>query len=44
MFRDGSWIPGFDGGVYTPIDNATWASATSAMCCAYEDDLSNVIL
>lgn len=40
-FRDGSWIPGFDGGVYTPISNEDWAAATSAMCCAYNDDIDN---
>ena len=42
QFRNGEYIPGYDGGVYTPISNATWAAATTAMCCAYEDNLANV--
>ena len=25
-FRNGDWITGFDGGVYTPISNADWAT------------------
>jgi uncharacterized protein (TIGR02145 family) len=41
-YRNGEYIPGFDGGVYTPIDNATWAAATTAMCCVYDDDLTNM--
>jgi uncharacterized protein (TIGR02145 family) len=41
-FRDGSWITGFDGGAYTPISNANWASKTSEAMCAYNDDVSNV--
>ncbi len=39
-----SWIPGFDGGVYTPISNATWAAATGPMCCAYDNDTSNILI
>ena len=41
-FRNGEYIPGFDGGVYTPISNATWAAVTTAMCCVYDDDLTNM--
>lgn len=41
-YRNGDWIKGFDGGVYTPISNATWAAATTAMCCVYDDDLTNM--
>lgn len=41
-FRNGDWIPGFDGGVYTPISNATWAALTTAAMCAYNDDWANV--
>jgi uncharacterized protein (TIGR02145 family) len=40
-FRNGDYIPGFDGGVYTPISNAAWAALTTPACCAYDDDLSN---
>lgn len=41
-FRDGNWIAGFDGGVYTPISNAAWAAKTTAALCAFNDDLANV--
>ena len=41
-YRDGSWIHGFDGGVYTPIDDATWQGLTTGALCAYNNDLSNV--
>ena len=41
-FRDGSWIPGYDGGVYTPISNAAYAALTTAWVSAYNDDLNNV--
>jgi len=40
-FRNGDWIPGFDGGVYTPISNSAWATLTTAALCAYNDDLDN---
>jgi hypothetical protein len=40
-FRNGDYIPGFDGGVYTPITNEAWAALTTPACCAYDDDLSN---
>lgn len=43
-FRDGSWIEGFDGGVYTPISNAAWVALTTAGVCAYNNDLSNVLI
>lgn len=43
-FRNGDWIPGFDGGVYTPITNATWAALTTPALCAYNDDLTNVLI
>lgn len=41
-YANGDWIDGFNGGVYTPIDNATWAAASTGMLCAYNDDLNNV--
>lgn len=40
--RDGSWIHGYEGGVYTPISNAAWASLTTAGLCAYNDDTLNI--
>lgn len=40
-YRDGSWILGYDGGIYTPIDNATWLGLTSGALCVYGDDLNN---
>lgn len=42
-YRNGDWITGYDGGVYTPISNSTWAAATTGMMCAYNDDESNAI-
>lgn len=41
-YRNGDWITGFDGGVYTPITNANWAAKTTEACCAYNDDLNNI--
>jgi len=43
-FNDGSWIPGFDGGVYTPIDDAAWAALTTGALCAYDNDWDNVFM
>lgn len=39
--RDGSWIPGYDGGAYTPISGAAWAAKTTLAMCYYGDDESN---
>jgi len=41
-YRNGDWITGFDGGVYTPISNAAWAAKTTEACCVYGDNLSNM--
>jgi uncharacterized protein (TIGR02145 family) len=41
-FRNGEYIPGFDGGVYAPITNAAWAALTTAALCAYNDDTDNI--
>lgn len=41
-FRNGDYIHGFDGGVYTPISNAAWAALTTAGVCVYDDDLNNM--
>ena len=43
-FRNGDWIPGFDGGVYTPFGNAAWAALTTGALCAYNNDWSNVLI
>jgi uncharacterized protein (TIGR02145 family) len=40
-FRNGDWIHGFDGGVYTPISNEDWAELTEPAMCYYLDDLTN---
>jgi len=40
-YRNGNWITGFDGGVYTPISNAAWAAKTTEAMCVYNDDESN---
>jgi uncharacterized protein (TIGR02145 family) len=41
-YRNGDWIPGFDGGTYTPIADAAWAALTTGALCAYDDDTDNV--
>lgn len=41
-WSDGSWIAGFDGGVYTPITNAAWEALTTAALCAYENQIENM--
>ena len=41
-WRGGTWIKGYDGGVYTPISNSDWASLDTSALCAYEDDINNV--
>ena len=41
-WSDGSWIQGYDGGVYTPISDVNWAALTTAALCAYGDDMTNV--
>ncbi|MDD4971906.1 MAG: FISUMP domain-containing protein [Paludibacter sp.] len=40
-FKDGAWIPGYDGGVYTPISNANWAAKSTGAVCVYGDDETN---
>ena len=40
-YRNGDWITGFDGGVYTPISNANWAALTTEGMCYYNDDENN---
>jgi len=41
-FRNGDWITGFDGGVYTPISNSAWAAKTTEAMCVYDDNLANM--
>ncbi len=41
-YRNGDWIHGFDGGVYTPISNSDWMALTTGAMCYYEDDESLV--
>ena len=41
-YRDSSYVPGYDGGVYTLIDNTAWAALTTGALCAYNNDWSNV--
>lgn len=36
-YRNGDWITGYDGGVYTPISNANWAAKTDEAMCFYGD-------
>lgn len=40
-YRNGDWIPGYDAGVYTPIDNTTWVGLTTGALCAYNNDINN---
>lgn len=40
-YRNGDWITGFDGGVYTPISDAAWAVLTTEAMCFYNDDETN---
>lgn len=39
-FRNGDYIHGYEGGVYTPISNANWAALTTEGMCFYNDDPS----
>lgn len=41
-YRDGSYIDGFNNGVYTPISDANWAAKTAGALCVYDDDLDNM--
>ena len=42
-YRDGSWIPGYNAGVYTPIDDMTWTTLVTGALCAYNDDESGIL-
>jgi len=39
QYRNGDWITGYNGGVYTRISTATWAALTTEALCIYNDDL-----
>jgi hypothetical protein len=39
-YRNGAWIRGFDGGVYTTISNTDWGNLTIGALRAYNDDLN----
>lgn len=41
-YRNGDWIHGYDGGIYTPITNENWAALTSGALCYYNNDINNV--
>jgi hypothetical protein len=41
-YRNEDWITGFDGGVYTLINNTTWVDLITEAMCVYEDNLGNV--
>lgn len=38
QYRNNDWIPGYDGGVYTPIDNTTWIGLSTGALTAYNND------
>lgn len=42
QYRNGDYITGFDGGVYTPILDGDWATLTTEAMCYYENDVNNV--
>lgn len=37
-YRNGDWITGFDGGVYTPISDGAWLALTTEAMCYYSDN------
>lgn len=39
-YRNGDYIQGYDGGVYTPIGNTAWSNLTTGALCLYEDNLN----
>lgn len=43
-YRNGDWIIGYDGGVYTPIADGTWLALTTEAMCANHDDEDNVLI
>ena len=42
-YRDGTWINGYNGGVYTSFSNTEWGNLTAGSVCAYDDDESNAL-
>lgn len=40
-YRNGDWVHGYDGGVYTPISNAIWVALATEGMCYYDDNESN---
>lgn len=40
-YRNGDWITGFNGGIYTPISDAVWRIKTTEAMCYYNDDINN---
>jgi len=40
-YRNGDWIHGFDGGVYTPIADFDWQLLEIGAMCYYNDDINN---
>lgn len=43
MFFDGSYIHGYEGGIYQPISNENWVDLITAGVCAHNDNLTNII-
>ncbi len=40
-YRNGDWITGYNGGVYTTISDAAWVALTTEAMCVYNDDENN---
>lgn len=41
-FRNGDYIHGYEGSIYTPISDVDWAALTTAGVCCYNDDTDNI--
>jgi uncharacterized protein (TIGR02145 family) len=40
-YQNGDYVHGFEGGVYHPIDNTTWAGLETEAGCVYDNDENN---
>jgi len=41
-YRNGDWVTGYNGGVYTPISDVAWAALTTEALSAFDDDEGKV--
>lgn len=40
--RNGTYLTGYSGGIYSTLTDGEWLAATEGALCAYDDDLNNV--